>query len=132
MCDKTHAGNEYLTLPLEQTFFSGDTEGIKMNFTKPPFHIRRKMKKLKFSPEEMLHPLAMTVNVGGIRQLNPISFCKRDGSEQYHIIVMGEAALPVKPSSLISSASFVSRDSLHRCGTTVYCRTAQISPSEFF
>lgn len=79
----------------------------------------------------MFHHPPVIVNVGGNRQLNPISFCKSDGSELYHIIVTREAALPVKPFSLISSALLVSGDSLHRCSTTVSCRTAQISTSEF-
>ncbi len=53
----------------------------------------------------MFHHPAMIRNVGSNRQLNPISFCRSDGSELYHIIVTREAALPVKPSSLVSFGS---------------------------
>ncbi|MEQ2233461.1 hypothetical protein ILYODFUR_022025 [Ilyodon furcidens] len=102
-----------------------------MILTEPLLHIRQKVKKLKFPSEKMFHHPAIIVNVGGNRQLNPISFRKSNGSEQYHIIVTGETALPVKPSSLIASAPCIPRDGLHRCRTTVSFRSAQISTSEF-
>lgn len=102
-----------------------------MILTGPLLHIRWKVKKLKFSSQETFHHPAIIVNVGGNRQLNPIFFRKSNGSEQYRIIVRGEAALPVKPSSLISSASCVPRDGVHRCRTTVSFRSAQISTSGF-
>lgn len=58
--------------------------------------------------EEIFHRTPIIVNVGGNRQLNPISFRRSSGSELYHNIVAGKER---KPSSLVSSALFVPRES---------------------
>lgn len=60
-----------------------------MNLTEPTLDIRQKLIK---EIVKRFHHAAVMVNVGGNRQLNPISLCKNDCSEVYHVTVAREAA----------------------------------------
>lgn len=57
---------------------------------------------------EVFHHPAMVGNIDHKQQLNPICFCKSDGSELYRIFLQEKQLCHLKPSLLISLASSVS------------------------